>query len=115
MKGKRIGVASAIDVYTYVAKEMIRKAGLDPDRDVEWVVGGGQNQRLTAILGGAIPGGLLHASVGFEARGAGLQHARVRPRLLFEPDPERERASNAIGPWRIPTCSAASSRHSPMR
>jgi len=59
LKGKRIGVASAIDVYTYVAREMIRKAGLDPDKDVEWVVGGGQNQRLTAIMGGAIQAGFF--------------------------------------------------------
>jgi ABC-type nitrate/sulfonate/bicarbonate transport system substrate-binding protein len=59
LKGKRIGVASAIDVYTYVAHEMLRKAGLDPDKDVEWIVGGGQNQRLSAIVAGAIQAGFF--------------------------------------------------------
>jgi ABC-type nitrate/sulfonate/bicarbonate transport system substrate-binding protein len=59
LKGKRIGVASAIDVYTYVAHEMLRKAGLDPDKDVEWIVGGGQNQRLSAIAAGAIQAGFF--------------------------------------------------------
>ena len=59
LKGKRIGVASAIDIYTYVAKEILRKGGLDPEKDVEWIVGGGQNQRLTAIIGGAIQAGFF--------------------------------------------------------
>ncbi len=59
LKGKRIGVASAIDVYTYVAREILRKAGLDPEKDVEWIVGGGQNQRLSAIAAGAIQAGFF--------------------------------------------------------
>ena len=57
LKGKKIGVASAIDVYTYVVKVVLKKAGLDPDKDVEFVVGGGQNQRLAAISSGAIQAG----------------------------------------------------------
>jgi ABC-type nitrate/sulfonate/bicarbonate transport system substrate-binding protein len=59
LKGKKIGVASAIDVYTYAIKEVLRKNGLDPDKDVEFVVGGGQNQRLGALAGGAIQAGLF--------------------------------------------------------
>jgi ABC-type nitrate/sulfonate/bicarbonate transport system substrate-binding protein len=59
LKGKKIGAASAIDIYTYVLKQILRKAKLDPDKDVEWVVGGGQNQRLSAIIGGAIQAGLF--------------------------------------------------------
>jgi ABC-type nitrate/sulfonate/bicarbonate transport system substrate-binding protein len=59
LRGKRIGAASEIDVYTYVVKQILRKAKLDPEKDVEWVYGGGQNQRLTAIIGGAIQAGLF--------------------------------------------------------
>jgi ABC-type nitrate/sulfonate/bicarbonate transport system substrate-binding protein len=59
LKGKKIGAASPIDVYTYVIKEILKKAGLDPDTDVDFVFGGGQNQRLTAIVGGAIDAGLF--------------------------------------------------------
>jgi ABC-type nitrate/sulfonate/bicarbonate transport system substrate-binding protein len=59
LKGKRIGAAGEIDVYTYVIKEILRKAKLDPDKDVQFVFGGGQNQRLSAIIGGAIQAGLF--------------------------------------------------------
>jgi ABC-type nitrate/sulfonate/bicarbonate transport system substrate-binding protein len=59
LKGKRIGAAGEIDVYTYVIKQILRKAKLDPDKDVEFVYGGGQNQRLSAIIGGAIQAGLF--------------------------------------------------------
>ena len=59
LKGKRIGAASEIDVYTYVIKQILRKAKLDPDKDVQWVFGGGQNQRFSAIIGGAIQAGLF--------------------------------------------------------
>jgi ABC-type nitrate/sulfonate/bicarbonate transport system substrate-binding protein len=59
LKGKKIGVASAIDIYTYVVKQILRKAKVDPDKDVEFIAGGSQNQRLSAIIGGAIQGGLF--------------------------------------------------------
>jgi ABC-type nitrate/sulfonate/bicarbonate transport system substrate-binding protein len=59
LKGKRIGAAGEVDVYTYVIKQILRKAKLDPDKDVEWVFGGGQNQRLGAIIAGAIQAGLF--------------------------------------------------------
>lgn len=59
LKGKNIGAASAIDIYTYVLKQILRKAKLDPDKDVNFVIGGGQNQRLSAIISGAIQAGLF--------------------------------------------------------
>jgi ABC-type nitrate/sulfonate/bicarbonate transport system substrate-binding protein len=59
LKGKRIGAAGEIDVYTYVIKQILRKAKVDPDKDVEFVFGGGQNQRLSAAIGGAIQAGLF--------------------------------------------------------
>jgi ABC-type nitrate/sulfonate/bicarbonate transport system substrate-binding protein len=59
LKGKKVGVASAIDVYTYALKEILRKNGIDPDKDVDIIAGGGQNQRFTALVGGAIQAGLF--------------------------------------------------------
>lgn len=80
LKGKKIGAASAIDIYTYVVKEILRKAKLDPDNDVIWVVGGGQNQRLAAVIGGAIDAGLF--SPPSDARLTGLSFNT----LAFTPD-----------------------------
>lgn len=58
LKGKKIAAASPIEIYTTVIKTILKKGGLDPEKDVEWVFGGGQNQRLAAILAGAVQAGL---------------------------------------------------------
>ncbi len=80
LKGKKIGAASAIDIYTYVLKEILRKGGLDPDKDVEWVIGGGQNQRLAAVIGGAIQAGLFSPPADARLKGMGFNS------LAFTPD-----------------------------
>lgn len=59
LKGKKIAAASPVEVYTTVIKAILKKGGLDPEKDVEFVFGGGQNQRLAAILGGAVQAGLF--------------------------------------------------------
>ena len=80
LKGKKIGAASAIDIYTYVLKEIMRKGGLDPDKDVDWVVGGGQNQRLAAAIGGAVQAGLFSPPSDAKLTGLGFTS------LAFTPD-----------------------------
>ena len=80
LKGKRIGAAGEIDVYTYVIKQILRKAKLDPDKDVEWVFGGGQNQRVTAVIGGAIQAGLFSPPSDARLRELGFNT------LAFTPD-----------------------------
>ena len=80
LKGKKIGAASAIDIYTYVLKQILRKADLDPDKDVEWVVGGGQNQRLAAAIGGAVQAGLFSPPSDAKLKGLGFTS------LAFTPD-----------------------------
>lgn len=80
LQGKKIGAASAIDIYTYVLKQIFIKGGLDPDKDVEWIVGGGQNQRLAAAIGGAVQAGLF--SPPSDAKLAGLGFTT----LAFTPD-----------------------------
>jgi ABC-type nitrate/sulfonate/bicarbonate transport system substrate-binding protein len=80
LKGKKIGAASAIDIYTYVLKQIFRKANLDPDKDVEWVIGGGQNQRLAAAIGGAVQAGLFSPPSDAKLTGLGFTS------LAFTPD-----------------------------
>ena len=80
LKGKKIGAASAIDIYTYVLKQILRKANLDPDKDVDWVIGGGQNQRLAAAIGGAVQAGLFSPPSDAKLTGLGFTT------LAFTPD-----------------------------
>ena len=42
LKGKKIGAPSPVEVYTTVLRNLLTKAGLNPDKDVEWVYGGGK-------------------------------------------------------------------------
>jgi NitT/TauT family transport system substrate-binding protein len=58
LKGKTIAAATPGDVYTYVLKEVLRKGGLDPDKDVHFLYGNNSNQRMAALLNGAISAGL---------------------------------------------------------
>ena len=114
LKGKRIGVASAIDIYTYVAREMLRKAGLDPDKDVEWVVGGGQNQRLSAIVAErSRPASSPRRRIRGSPRRASTRW-RSRP-ITFPISPSARRPSSATGRWRTPTCCASFCWRNPTR
>lgn len=58
LKGKTIAAATAGDVYTYVLRDVLRKGGLDPDKDVTFIYGSNSNQRMAALLNGAISAGL---------------------------------------------------------
>jgi NitT/TauT family transport system substrate-binding protein len=80
LKGKKIAAASPIEIYTFVIRNILKKAGLDPDKDVEWVFGGGQNQRLSAMLGGAVNAGLFSSPADEKLRERGMTS------LAFTPD-----------------------------
>lgn len=58
LKGKTIAAATPGDVYTQVLRDVLRKGGLDPDKDVTFVYGNNSNQRMAALLNGAISAGL---------------------------------------------------------
>lgn len=59
LKGKKLGVNSEqVDVYTTVIKQLLKKNGLNPEADVD-LLPAGQNQRVSAILAGAIQAGLF--------------------------------------------------------
>lgn len=59
LKGKNLALADAIDIYTTVAKEILKRNGLTLGTDVNVIYGNGQNQRYAAILGGAIQAGFF--------------------------------------------------------
>jgi ABC-type nitrate/sulfonate/bicarbonate transport system substrate-binding protein len=58
LKGKTIAAATPRDVYTIVLQDILRKGGLDPDKDVHFLYGNNSNQRTAALLNGAIQAAL---------------------------------------------------------
>jgi NitT/TauT family transport system substrate-binding protein len=56
LKGKTISLADEGDVYTVATKEILRKGGLDPDKDINFRYGGNSNQRMAALVAGAVDG-----------------------------------------------------------
>lgn len=61
LRGKSIGTSGPLDTYTYVLTELLERHGLSPGKDVEFIAGGGQNQRIAALMSGAIAAGLVSA------------------------------------------------------
>jgi ABC-type nitrate/sulfonate/bicarbonate transport system substrate-binding protein len=58
LKSKTIAAATPGDVYTIVLKDVLRKGGLDPEKDVHFLYGNNSNQRMAALMNGAISAGL---------------------------------------------------------
>lgn len=54
LRGKTISLAEQGDVYAEATKEILRKSGLDPDQDVNLRYGGNSNQRMAALMAGAV-------------------------------------------------------------
>ncbi|SEB57324.1 ABC-type nitrate/sulfonate/bicarbonate transport system, substrate-binding protein [Beijerinckia sp. 28-YEA-48] len=54
LKGKTISLAEPGDVYAEATRDILRKAGLDPAKDVIFRYGGNSNQRMAAIMAGAV-------------------------------------------------------------
>lgn len=54
LKGKTISLSEPGDAYAEATKEILRKAGLDPDKDVNLRYGGNSNQRMAALAAGAV-------------------------------------------------------------
>jgi NitT/TauT family transport system substrate-binding protein len=54
LKGKTISLAEQGDAYAEATREILRKAGLTPDVDVNIRYGGNSNQRMAALMAGAV-------------------------------------------------------------
>jgi NitT/TauT family transport system substrate-binding protein len=58
IKGKKIGVSNMGSSSDIATRVMLRKLGLDPDKDVSIIAVGSLQNRMAALLNGAIDGGL---------------------------------------------------------
>jgi NitT/TauT family transport system substrate-binding protein len=58
LKGKKIGVSNIGSSSDIATRVMLRKVGLDPDKDVNIVAVGSLENRMAALLNGAIDGGV---------------------------------------------------------
>jgi ABC-type nitrate/sulfonate/bicarbonate transport system substrate-binding protein len=75
-----------------VIKEILRKAKIDPDKDVEWVIGGNQGKRMSAIVADAIDAGLFSPPSDSRLKSQGYND------LAFTPDyyPELTLSAEAV-------------------
>jgi len=73
LKGKQVSGGAAGSRNEFNGKEMLRRLGLDPEVDVEWVpVGGGSDSRVEAVTNGIIAGTVMfdrHRAIIQEAGG----------------------------------------------
>lgn len=72
LKGKIIGVGRAGSADDYGVRILLRKWGLDPEKDVSFLSGGGQPTRLTAIQAGRIDASLFQLPTIANAKKVGL-------------------------------------------
>ncbi len=73
LKGKRVAVARLGSASDTAARIYLKRAGLDPTKDVTIVQAGGQNEILGAIQGGSADAGVLSPPVTMLARNAGYK------------------------------------------
>ena len=73
LKGKKIGVSSLGSLTDFLVRTIARKKGLNPDRDLTFIVMGGDAERLTALRAGAVDASAMsHPGYG-RARRMGFQ------------------------------------------
>ncbi len=72
LKGATIGVMSPEGSIAVVAREMLRKNGIDPTKDVNLVVMGGDDVRFMALKGGAIQATLMNPATSIAAQKEGF-------------------------------------------
>jgi len=73
LKGKKVGVSSLGSLTDFLVRTIARKKGLNPDRDLTFIVMGGDAERLTALRAGAVEASAMsHPGYG-RARRMGFQ------------------------------------------
>ncbi|HXG50676.1 MAG TPA: ABC transporter substrate-binding protein [candidate division Zixibacteria bacterium] len=72
LRGKNIGIMSPEGSLAVVAREMLRKNGIDPAKDVNLVVMGGDSVRYPALQAGSIQATLFNASMSLRAQKEGF-------------------------------------------
>ena len=80
LKGKRIGVSSIGGMSTFLVRDLVTQAGLNPDRDVTFLSVGGTASRSAALASGTIDSALVVAPDNFALERKGYK------RLVWTPD-----------------------------
>lgn len=73
LKNKTVGVTTFGSSTDFSIRYLIRKWGMEPDKDVRILQMGGQPQIVAAMVAGAIQGGVLSSPANFNAMKAGFQ------------------------------------------
>ena len=73
LKGKAIGITRYGSSTDFSARYLVKKWGMEPDRDIKILQMGGQPEILAGLQAGAIQGGILSSPGDYKARKAGFQ------------------------------------------
>jgi NitT/TauT family transport system substrate-binding protein len=79
LKGKKVGVSALGSRSDLIARVILRRAGLDPGRDVEVVAAGLSPARALAISKNLVQGAPLSPEVAAEAQKLGIKILEVKP------------------------------------
>src|SRR5258706_15261491 len=72
LKGKSIGITTYGSSTDFSVRYLIKKWGMEPDRDIKVLQMGGQPQIVAAMVGGSVQGGVLSSPTDFKAKKAGF-------------------------------------------
>jgi len=78
LKGKKVGVSALGARSDLIARVMLRRAGLDPGKDVELVAAGLTPQRALALSKNLVQGVPLREEVAAEAKQAGIKIIEIK-------------------------------------
>jgi NitT/TauT family transport system substrate-binding protein len=73
LKGKAIGITTYGSSTDFSIRYLIKKWGMEPDRDIKVLQMGGQPQIVAALVGGGVQGGVLSSPANYRATKAGFQ------------------------------------------
>jgi NitT/TauT family transport system substrate-binding protein len=72
LKGKTVGVTTYGSSTDFSIRYLIRKWGMEPEKDIKILQMGGQPQIVAAMVAGAVQGGVLSSPSDFKAKKAGF-------------------------------------------
>jgi NitT/TauT family transport system substrate-binding protein len=73
LKGRAIGITTYGSSTDFSIRYLIKKWGMEPDRDIKILQMGGQPQIVAALVGGSVQGGVLSSPSNYRATKAGFQ------------------------------------------
>jgi NitT/TauT family transport system substrate-binding protein len=73
LKGKTVGITTFGSSTDFSIRYLIRKLGMEPDKDVRILQMGGQPQIVAGMVAGAVQGGVLSSPANYNATKAGFQ------------------------------------------